>query len=62
MKADANDWSECTVVVELDDGTKFVPSSDDEGNDPGVIFLEEDTLPLLGTSFIDKEKMWGGKS
>lgn len=30
----------CPVVIELDDGSRLIPSSDDEGNDPGALFVE----------------------
>lgn len=28
------------IIIILDDGTKLIPSSDDEGNSPGVLFVD----------------------
>lgn len=45
-------WNNQCVVIEFTDGTLIFPSSDDEGNEAGVIFGqtpkgEEITLPVL---------------
>lgn len=37
-RADDFGWYWQPVVLILDDGTALVPSSDDEGNGPGVLF------------------------
>jgi hypothetical protein len=34
-------WSEDFIVFTMEDGTMFYPSKDHEGNDAGVIFLQE---------------------
>jgi hypothetical protein len=33
-------WRHSTLVLELDDGTLLFPSSDDEGNDAGNLFIQ----------------------
>jgi hypothetical protein len=33
------DWHQSCVVLQLDDGTLLWPSSDDEGNGAGALFL-----------------------
>ncbi len=37
-EAYAHSWNSRTVVFELDDGSFFYPSMDDEGNGAGAIF------------------------
>lgn len=34
-------WDGDLVIFEMEDGTLFYPSSDEEGNGPGTIFLQE---------------------
>jgi len=49
-EADSMGWSKRPVVIELEDGTHFFPSMDDEGNDGGALFTsdkENPTLPVL---------------
>jgi len=38
---DVMGWSESCIVFIMEDGTMFYPSKDHEGNDAGVIFLQE---------------------
>ena len=43
-------WHCRCVVIQLDDGTLILPSSDDEGNSAGALFTsnkEHDTLPVI---------------
>jgi len=35
---EAMGWFKRSVVIQLDDGSIFFPSSDDEGNDAGALF------------------------
>lgn len=49
-EADEMGWYSRPVVLQLDDGNIFYPSSDDEGNDGGALFTnskEDPTLPVL---------------
>lgn len=49
-EADNYMWSYRALVVMLDDGSYFIPSADDEGNDGGALFTsnqEEPVLPVL---------------
>jgi hypothetical protein len=42
-------WDRSAVMLVLDDGTLLYPSSDDEGNDAGALFIQpSDTLKGLG--------------
>lgn len=36
---DAAGWDRSPVMLILDDGTLFYPSSDDEGNDAGALYI-----------------------
>lgn len=40
-EVEAMGWSEDFIVFTMEDGTMFYPSKDHEGNDAGVIFLQE---------------------
>jgi len=44
-------WDSSTVVLQLDDGSIWFPSQDDEGNGPGALFGQLNdtsiTLPVL---------------
>ena len=40
-------WEECGITMILDDGTQIVVSSDDEGNAPGALFVNDDILPTI---------------
>ena len=49
-EADSIMWHSRPLVVALDDGSWFMPSADDEGNDGGALFTsdrEESVLPVL---------------
>jgi hypothetical protein len=35
----ANNWLQSPILLELDDGTFLTPSSDDEGNAAGTLFV-----------------------
>lgn len=58
MASEARDlgWHERAVVIELDDGSLFWPSRDDEGNGAGALFGqsakgESVTLPVIALPF-----------
>lgn len=41
-------WVKRSVVFQLDDGTFFFPSKDDEGNDAGALFFNTDgVIPVI---------------
>jgi len=40
-------WKKRSVVIELDDSTRLVPSTDDEMNDAGSLVTDLDELPIL---------------
>ena len=40
-------WDRSCVVLVLDDGNTLLPSQDDEGNGPGVLFTSHDDLPVI---------------
>ncbi len=40
-------WYQRPIIIELDDGTTLMPSSDDEGNGGGSIFTSDDELPTI---------------
>ncbi len=40
-------WDERALVLELDDGTLVWPSSDEEGNQAGVLFTNIDEASVL---------------
>lgn len=49
-EADDMGWSKRPVIIELDDGSTFFPSMDDEGNNGGALFTSDKdnpTLPVL---------------
>lgn len=53
----AHGWSRKAVVMTLDNGARFYPSSDDEGNEAGALFTSDDkhpTLPVIER----EEKRW----
>lgn len=41
---DEMDWYGHAPVIVLDDGTEIVASRDDEGNGPGVFFIDNPTI------------------
>lgn len=46
-EADALGWDQSTLAIELDDGTLFWASRDDEGNGAGALFTSSETLPTI---------------
>lgn len=50
-ETDAVGWDRKALVLQLDDGTIFFPSADDEGNDAGALFgqkgQESLTFPVI---------------
>jgi len=42
-------WDERSIVLILDDGNMIFPSSDDEGNQAGVLFTNNPDQPTLPT-------------
>tara|TARA_R100001480_G_C4651445_1_gene170918 strand:- start:39 stop:293 length:255 start_codon:yes stop_codon:yes gene_type:complete len=45
-------WSYCAIVIELDDGQKLIPWTDDEGNDAGSLYVHnskahDEILPVI---------------
>ena len=40
-ETEALDWSDDVIIFETEDGTLFYPSKDSEGNDFGVMFVQE---------------------
>lgn len=40
-------WSQRGLVLTLDNGEQIIPSSDDEGNNAGALFVGDATLPVL---------------
>jgi hypothetical protein len=40
-------WHQSTLAIELDDGTVFWASRDDEGNGAGVLFTSNEALPTI---------------
>lgn len=49
-EASSMGWCKRPVIIELDDGSHFFPSADDEGNDGGALFTSDKdnpTLPVL---------------
>lgn len=49
-EADEMGWYSRPVVLQLDDGNIFYPSSDDEGNDGGALFTNDEkdgVMPVL---------------
>jgi len=41
------DWTDSPVIITLDNGVQIIPSSDDEGNNGGALFVGEETLPVI---------------
>jgi len=46
-EAQAMGWSSRPVVIEFEDGTQLIPSSDDEGNDAGALYTSDKKNPVL---------------
>lgn len=40
-ETEALGWSDDVIILETEDGTLFYPSKDSEGNDLGVLFVQE---------------------
>ena len=51
-EANQYDWNDRPVTFILDDGTRVIPQSDDEGNSGGALWFgnkdEESLMPVLG--------------
>jgi len=41
-------WEYQPIQITLDNGVKFVPSADDEGNNAGAIFTNIKDMPVIG--------------
>jgi hypothetical protein len=48
---DANevDWNHRPLIITLDNGLRFYPSRDDEGNGPGALFTTHQTIHTIPT-------------
>ena len=48
---DANevDWHHRPLIITLDNGLRFYPSRDDEGNGPGALFTTHQTIHTIPT-------------
>ena len=46
-EADEYIWHSRPLIVTLDDGSWFMPSADDEGNDGGALFTSDEAEPVL---------------
>ena len=46
-ETDDMDWNGRAVTFQLDNGVRFYPSADDEGNDCGSLFTTAEDLPIV---------------
>ena len=59
-EAEGQGWDNSAVVLQLDDGSCIYPSSDDEGNDAGALFIygpddDSSILPVMPMSIANKK-------